>query len=723
MSTLLVALFVASSTEASPTLNYQGRITASGSNFTGQGHFKFVLLNEAGHGVWSNDGTGMTNEPGVAVAVEVNNGLFAIELGNTALSGMAAISPLAFHQRDLQLRTWFSTNNVAFQRLSPDTAIRSPDFAHLNTGRMVVVDRNGRADFDNLAEALAAVGTDTNYDGILVMPGQYELSAPLALDVDHAFLITGISPAVTRIVNTNGPALELRSNCYLEKLSVEGCPAIAIGVQGSGIIADECYFGRSTAGPVIDCTGTGTLHFTRCTLSSAKGCGLRIEGVVSVWAEDCSIAGAELGSSVAGYARFERCDLGCITVHGQYGPDVFYGCTLDSVVLTNMSSPIVMDQCRISGGLIFDGCTNPANHEVRNTTIVFDKGPGIALRGSTGTWWFKNVEVKTATNTALVVSDVLGDVQFADCELQALDGTPVQVTASAALPQDGQVRVLFDRCRVLNAVSEPDRTDDGIVVQATPMSGNVHAFVRILRSVVLGIRNGVSSDGGAVQIEHSMVEGGQSAVTCTNSPICMIGWSALSAGNGTGPSSDMVHFTGQGHCNLHMFHSTSTRTGGTPGRGLYAALDTNGTVYVADSVLVGVGDGAGLECEAARLSVSDSIVEGGAQAPAVLLRNSAISASLRSSALQNSAGQNTNDVVVLMGNGPGATAPTPQIIDCVIATESTNDVRSIGLAGGATTGNVVLVHTSMSKDKSNQIGLVAPTNTLSYGNYVFPGLR
>jgi hypothetical protein len=70
---------------------------------------------------WSNDGTSVDgSEPTTAVSVSVNEGLFTVALGDSALANMAAIPADIFAtQPDLQLRIWFNDGVNGFAALSP----------------------------------------------------------------------------------------------------------------------------------------------------------------------------------------------------------------------------------------------------------------------------------------------------------------------------------------------------------------------------------------------------------------------------------------------------------------------------------------------------------------------------------------------------------------------------------------------------------------------------
>jgi hypothetical protein len=121
---------------------YQGRIAANGVNFTGSGQFKFAVYQQTPGNpgsaslLWTNaagTATGAPAEPAAAVALPVANGLFSMGLGDTTVSGMAALPASlapAVGQR-AYIRVWFSTTGAAgsFQLLSPDTELRSVPFA------------------------------------------------------------------------------------------------------------------------------------------------------------------------------------------------------------------------------------------------------------------------------------------------------------------------------------------------------------------------------------------------------------------------------------------------------------------------------------------------------------------------------------------------------------------------------------------------------------------
>ena len=68
---------------------YQGEVQVGGTPYTGNGYFKFAIVNATNTTYWSNDGTGTAGSaPTAAVQLAVNDGLFSVLLGDTTLGGM-----------------------------------------------------------------------------------------------------------------------------------------------------------------------------------------------------------------------------------------------------------------------------------------------------------------------------------------------------------------------------------------------------------------------------------------------------------------------------------------------------------------------------------------------------------------------------------------------------------------------------------------------------------
>lgn len=113
-------------------LNYQGRVVSNNTNFTGNGQFKFALVNAAGAVTyWSNDGTSVAgSQPAAAVSLPVASGLYAVLLGDTTIPNMTAAIPASvFNNSDVRLRIWFNDGVTGSQLLTPDQRIAAVGYA------------------------------------------------------------------------------------------------------------------------------------------------------------------------------------------------------------------------------------------------------------------------------------------------------------------------------------------------------------------------------------------------------------------------------------------------------------------------------------------------------------------------------------------------------------------------------------------------------------------
>jgi hypothetical protein len=113
-------------------ISHQGKITVSGTNYTGSGLFKFALVNAAGTTTyWSNDGTSTGgSEPTTAVSLTVARGVFSVNLGDTSVANMTQSIPASvFANSGVYLRVWFDDGVNGSQLLSPDRQITSVGYA------------------------------------------------------------------------------------------------------------------------------------------------------------------------------------------------------------------------------------------------------------------------------------------------------------------------------------------------------------------------------------------------------------------------------------------------------------------------------------------------------------------------------------------------------------------------------------------------------------------
>lgn len=115
-------------------ISYQGMVNVNGSLYSGQGLFKFALVNSAGTAAfWSHDGTGQSTAPYTPtghITLTVSNGLFSVGLGDTSITGQTQpITASHVVTNDRALRVWFSDGVNGWERLTPDAQLTSAPYA------------------------------------------------------------------------------------------------------------------------------------------------------------------------------------------------------------------------------------------------------------------------------------------------------------------------------------------------------------------------------------------------------------------------------------------------------------------------------------------------------------------------------------------------------------------------------------------------------------------
>ena len=458
---------------AAPTINYQGRITAGGNNYTGTGYFKFVLVNGDSDGVWSNDGTSGSGEPTGWVTNEVNNGLFNIELGED----MTEMSPLVFHEDELCLRTWFSTNGASFEQLTPDVEIRPMDLAHIDTGDAVFVDNDGNADFDNVQDAINFAATNDEVWAVMIMPGHYALSAPLSFPSGEYTRIKGVGDFESvHIESTSGPALTAGDGC-VENLTLLGVPAISDSGSESdyNLNLKRCQIRRvegGATGPMAELTGDGSLDAFECRFETDNGdntC-LKLSGDVNCnlkhtdfWCGDASTAFGVHFDDFDGHATFESCSISIgsgasIYVSSGSGSAEFELCQLENPVwigggdlglelrncstrfigIENANGSLDCRNCRIDSFSGFPALNVNSNSSDARVTlydceISADNSHACYLRnGPLSQFELRRcvIDVSGSDSHGVLMDDFQGDWRIEDCDIRG-NGVSLLITNGA----------------------------------------------------------------------------------------------------------------------------------------------------------------------------------------------------------------------------------------------------------------------------------------------------
>ncbi len=121
--------------EVPPSLSHQGVIAVNGVRFSGDGAFRFALVDaDTDAYLWVNDGSvvGSPDAPTDAVTLQVINGVYQLRLGDTSLANMTALPVSVFNENDnVVLRIWFDDGRGnGMHQLSPDQPIGSVPFTH-----------------------------------------------------------------------------------------------------------------------------------------------------------------------------------------------------------------------------------------------------------------------------------------------------------------------------------------------------------------------------------------------------------------------------------------------------------------------------------------------------------------------------------------------------------------------------------------------------------------
>lgn len=123
-----LAIALPAGSQVPQAMTYQGFLSDGGVPYSGDGLFKFALVNSNGTAnFWSNDGSSTAGgQPSQAIASMVKQGLFTVLLGDT---NMQPVSWTIFTNSDVRLRIWFSDGANGFGLLSPDQRLTPAAYA------------------------------------------------------------------------------------------------------------------------------------------------------------------------------------------------------------------------------------------------------------------------------------------------------------------------------------------------------------------------------------------------------------------------------------------------------------------------------------------------------------------------------------------------------------------------------------------------------------------
>ena len=201
-------------------ISYQGRVGVDGVNFDGLGQFKFAFVNAAGtETYWSNDGSSRAgSEPGAAITLPVNKGLYSILLGDATQAHMSIVPATVFTNGDVHLRVWFNDGVNGFQQLAPDRRIAAVGYAMIadsvSDGAITTAKiADGAVTSDKLAAgvvqslSLKAPIASPTFTGSVTLPAGSTTTAPLMLQTG-----TNLTTPVMGAVEFDGANVYVTNN-------------------------------------------------------------------------------------------------------------------------------------------------------------------------------------------------------------------------------------------------------------------------------------------------------------------------------------------------------------------------------------------------------------------------------------------------------------------------------------------------------------------------------
>jgi hypothetical protein len=170
------------------TLSMEGVVAVRGERFTGQGAFRFALVNKNTDSfLWKNDGTatGDPSPPVSPVILLVVNGVYQVRLGDASIGeSMTALPPTVFQSnQNVAVRVWFDDQQGGgVHQLTPDVTITTSPYSQYAAAAtqlnipgtnvaVVTVDPSGKVGIGTPNPAHQLVVNGTMQSAGLVMSG------------------------------------------------------------------------------------------------------------------------------------------------------------------------------------------------------------------------------------------------------------------------------------------------------------------------------------------------------------------------------------------------------------------------------------------------------------------------------------------------------------------------------------------------------------------------
>ena len=608
---------------------------------------------------------------------------------------------MAFHQAPLYLRTWFSTNDVDYELLEPDTRLNPLSFADFDTAALIVVEPSGRGDFLFIQDALDYAAEHVGFSTILLMPGHYMLDAPLAFPTNRFIRLVGAGErGAASIERADGAALHLHS-AVIENLTVRGHPAIAPNTAVSG--ADYMFIVRRSnleragagSGPAVQVTDEAHVVLEDVIVrNEVGGAGLRMGEVAHV-----RIVGSRLESPVSGGtaisvdsgAGFLDVQQSVLTAFDNY-----------AILADDWDGAIRVSDSDLRGG-IATGNTEDLHLVLRNSQVRAHLGTVAVLVAGRG---FVDVGGCDLTGEeASVVAAQLGEVAMGGMQVNIRDsslrGMSVGQPAVSLISADENDAWRIT-CTIRN--SSVAGLETGISIWNSQLN--------VLHSSVSAETGIWSAQSGEVRLAHAMVDAELFGVSASNS-IVEATHSLISAeGEADGAG---LWIVGESEYTLQY---TEVAANGDNGIGILANLEEGEGLNLLAHSLVS-GEAVGLYARGGEhvLLHSTVIAEEGV---AMILEEPQTSALVNRSTLITVDPDSEPPVIRLTATTDDA--PGLQVIASTLLSMSDLEPDTIDIAGALTGADIVLVQSVLSHglDMDDITIIPADDTTLPFGNVILP---
>ncbi|MEE9296569.1 MAG: hypothetical protein V3W34_16620 [Phycisphaerae bacterium] len=282
------------STSSAATFHHQGVVAVQGERFTGQGLFRFALVDpDTDVYLWTSDGSAVAHPdpPTAAVSLTTVNGVYNVLLGDPSVTNMTAIPDSVFAANEnVVLRLWFDDGRGnGTHRLTPDVSITASPYAHqARSSERLNIPGTDTAAVTVAGNGNVGIGTDDATNRLTVQ-GSASISDDLGVGTDapdNTLTVAGDADFTGNVgIGTTDPSA---------KLDVEGTTELNgdVTINSNLTVGTDTLFVSGTSGNVgigvtnpqnrLDVEGGAVIGSVYSGTNIAPSNGLLVQGRVGI---------------------------------------------------------------------------------------------------------------------------------------------------------------------------------------------------------------------------------------------------------------------------------------------------------------------------------------------------------------------------------------------------------------------------------------------------------